>query len=80
MQGQANHFVLFAPQQVDYGIKRYVDETYRLYETLELGLKGREYLVGDSLTIADIASFSWVLYHPWIGKKPRLYQLSPEHH
>ena len=32
MQGQANHFVKFAPLKVDYGIKRYVDETIRLYQ------------------------------------------------
>ena len=75
MQGQANHFVMFAPQKVDYGIKRYVDETYRLYETLELGLKGREYLVGDSMTLADIASFSWVIFHSWIGEKPWIYAI-----
>lgn len=32
MQGQANHFVKYAPLKVDYGIKRYVDETIRLYQ------------------------------------------------
>jgi glutathione S-transferase len=60
MQGQANHFVCYAPEKVEYGITRYTNETKRLYSVLESRLQGRQYLVGDQLTIADIATVPWV--------------------
>lgn len=44
----------------DYGIKRYVDETKRLYSVLESRLKESPYLAGSKYTIADIANYSWV--------------------
>lgn len=58
--GQANHFRLFAGVRSDYGIKRYIDETKRLYGVLESRLKESAYLAGSKYTIADIASYSWV--------------------
>ncbi|MCJ1429070.1 hypothetical protein MMC29_006983, partial [Sticta canariensis] len=61
MQGQANHFVAFAPVKLDYPIKRYVEETYRLYGVLEIGLQNADYLANNKYSIADIASFSWVV-------------------
>ena len=63
MQGQANHFKIYAPETVPYGINRYINETKRLYSVLEIFLKNNEkngpYLVGDHLSISDIASFGW---------------------
>lgn len=53
----------YAPEKIPYGIKRYQDETKRLYSVLEDGLnagKG-EWLVGDKYSIADINGES-----PWI--------------
>ncbi|TVY81150.1 Disulfide-bond oxidoreductase [Lachnellula suecica] len=35
MQGQANHFFRYAPEKIEYGIKRYQTETKRLYQVLE---------------------------------------------
>lgn len=35
MQGQANHFFRYAPEKIDYAIKRYQTETKRLYKVLE---------------------------------------------
>ncbi|KAJ5103627.1 hypothetical protein N7532_004156 [Penicillium argentinense] len=64
MQGQANHFRLYANTRSDYGIKRYIDETKRLYEVLESRLKESAYLAGDKYTIADIANYSWVRVGP----------------
>ncbi|OQE28268.1 hypothetical protein PENSTE_c003G04406 [Penicillium steckii] len=64
MQGQANHFRLFAGVRSDYGIKRYIDETKRLYEVLESRLKESPYLAGEKYTIADIANYSWVRSGP----------------
>ena len=34
MQGQANHFVRYAPEKIEYGINRYTNESNRLYEVL----------------------------------------------
>jgi len=69
MQGQANHFYRYAPEKIPYGIKRYQDETRRLYSVLEDGLnagKG-EWLVGDQYSIADLSIFGWVRSHAWAG-------------
>ncbi|KAJ3011845.1 UNVERIFIED_CONTAM: hypothetical protein HDU68_001490 [Siphonaria sp. JEL0065] len=69
MQGQANHFNRYAPEKIPYGIKRYQDETARLYSVLERQLSdGREYLTGE-YSIADIASFGWVAVHEWATNK-----------
>lgn len=83
-QGQANHFFRYAPEKIEYGIKRYQTETKRLYQVLEdrlssqsqhssagqnteaAGLDG-PWLVGDKMTIADIACFSWVNWAEWAG-------------
>lgn len=64
MQGQANHFRLFAQVRSDYAIKRYIDETKRLYSVLESRLKESAYLAGSKYTIADIANFTWVRAGP----------------
>ncbi|KXN73124.1 glutathione S-transferase, partial [Conidiobolus coronatus NRRL 28638] len=60
MQGQANHFVCYAPKKVEYGIIRYTNETKRLFSVLESRLQDRQYLVGEQLTIADIATIPWI--------------------
>lgn len=68
MQGQANHFVRYAPEKIDYGIKRYTNETKRLYGVIEKQLSdGREWLAAGQYTIADMANFSWVTMHEWAG-------------
>jgi glutathione S-transferase len=60
MQGQAGHFIRFAPEKIQYGIDRYLNETKRLYSVIEGQLAGRDYLIGDQFTIADIANFTWI--------------------
>lgn len=67
MQGQANHFRRYAPEKIPYGIKRYSEETKRLYGVLEEKLKrtGTGYLVGDHLTIVDIITYPWVKKYNW---------------
>jgi glutathione S-transferase len=57
MQGQANHFVRYAPERIEYGMNRYKNETRRLYGVLNTHLEKSTsgYLVGDKCTIADIA-------------------------
>lgn len=69
MQGQANHFNKFAPEKIPYAINRYITETKRLYETLQTQLtkNGTGYLVGDHVTIADIANYGWVHFAGFTG-------------
>jgi glutathione S-transferase len=57
---QANHFVLFAGVKSEYSQKRYLDETKRLLDVLEMRLSETPYLAGDKYTIADICSIGWV--------------------
>ena len=37
----------------------------RLLEVLNTRLRGREYLVGDAFSIADIATYPWARAYPW---------------
>ncbi|KAH9949877.1 putative theta class glutathione s-transferase [Amylocystis lapponica] len=70
MQGQANHFVLFAPEDIPYAKKRYQDETKRLYGVLEIRLAERDWLAGPgrgTYSIADMNVFPWVSVHPYCG-------------
>jgi hypothetical protein len=48
----------------EYGIKRYMDETARLFDVLESRLSHADWLAGEKYTIADIASYSWVRAGP----------------
>ncbi|KAK1654939.1 glutathione S-transferase [Colletotrichum phormii] len=69
MQGQANHFKRYAPEKIQYGIDRYTNETRRLYRTMDTAIAANPsgYLVGDRVTIADIASWGWVAASKWAG-------------
>jgi len=64
MFGQAHHFLRAAPEQVPYGIKRYTDETRRLYGVLDKRLAESAFLA-DEYSIADIATFPWIARHEW---------------
>lgn len=62
--GQAEHFLSPEREEIPYAIKRYVDETRRLYGVLERQLqrqaaRGVECVAGDDLSIADFAIFGW---------------------
>jgi GST-like protein len=66
MQGQANVFFRYFPEKLQGAIDRYQHETRRLYEVLDSQLGRHEYLAGD-YSIADIATYPWVLVHEWAG-------------
>ncbi|MGE0154627.1 MAG: glutathione S-transferase N-terminal domain-containing protein [Reyranellaceae bacterium] len=68
MLGQAHHFRRFAPEQIPYAIKRYTDETARLYGVVDKRLAEVPYLAGD-YSIADMASYPWIARHEWQGQK-----------
>ncbi|WP_375749361.1 glutathione S-transferase family protein [Vibrio sp. HN007] len=58
--GQSVHFQRAAPEQVPYAINRYLREAQRHYEVLDKHMEGREYIVGDELTIADVSAWGWI--------------------
>ncbi len=62
MFGQIGFFNKFAGK--DYEDKRpldrYVQESARLLAVLDQRLEGRDWIMGDQFTIADIATFPWV--------------------
>lgn len=65
MAGQNHHFNRFAPEKLPYAMKRYIDETVRLYGVLERRLADREYVAGSHYSIADMAIYPWIARHPW---------------
>lgn len=60
MLGQNHHFSQYAPAPIDYAIKRYVDETHRLYGVLNTQLSGQDFIAGD-YSIADMACYPWIV-------------------
>ncbi|OCT48351.1 glutathione S-transferase [Cladophialophora carrionii] len=69
MQGQAHHFVRYAPEKIEYGMNRYVNETRRLYGVLDKHLQSSKsgFIVGDHVSIADITTIGWVIWAAWAG-------------
>ncbi|WP_096784961.1 glutathione S-transferase family protein [Rhodobacter sp. CZR27] len=64
MAGQAHHFLKYAPQMdppqvLPYAQDRYRREVGRLYGVLDRQLRGREFVAGDFLSIADCAIWPW---------------------
>jgi GST-like protein len=70
MAGQNHHFVQYARAKIPYAIDRYVKETNRLYGVLDRRLAGRVYIAGDDYTIADMASYPWLV--PWQRQQQNL--------
>jgi GST-like protein len=70
MAGQNHHFVQYAPEKIPYAMDRYVKETARLYAVLDKHLSdGREFIAGSEYTIADMASYPWVVLYEWQSQK-----------
>ncbi len=63
MMGQHSHFFNYAPeeQRHGYGGKRYETESMRCLSVLDKRLEGRDWLVGDAYSIADMICFPWAL-------------------
>jgi GST-like protein len=58
--GQAVHFQHAAPEKLTYAINRYRREVERHYRVLDDHLAGREFIVGNEFTIADMSAWGWV--------------------
>jgi GST-like protein len=48
------HFHKYAKEDVPYAKERYFKESQRLFQVLEKRLEGRQFVVGDEYTIADM--------------------------
>ncbi|HVL35061.1 MAG TPA: glutathione S-transferase N-terminal domain-containing protein [Burkholderiales bacterium] len=62
MLGQAHHFRLLAREKLPYAIERYEKEAARLFSVLEARLDRVPCLAGE-YSIADIATYPWVMRH-----------------
>ncbi len=62
MFGQMGFFVKFAGKDIEdpRPRERYIEESKRLIGVLETVLTGRQWIMGDDYSIADIAIFPWV--------------------
>ncbi|NMX93145.1 glutathione binding-like protein [Pseudomonas sp. WS 5086] len=69
MAEQNHHFSQFAPEKIPYAIKRYVDETARLYGVLDRRLADRSFVAGEAYSIADMAIYPWIVSHKWQGQR-----------
>ncbi|WP_076011837.1 glutathione S-transferase family protein [Alteromonas abrolhosensis] len=68
MMGQAMYFQRIAAKNGNedpFAIKRYVDESRRLMEVLNTHLKGKDFLVNNEYTIADMATYTWARAYYW---------------
>ena len=68
MAGQNHHFGTYAPEKLPYAIDRYVKETNRLYGVLDHRLRDRAFVAGATYTIADMASYPWIVPHERQGQ------------
>ena len=68
MAGQNHHFSHYAPEKIRYAIDRYVMETNRLYGVLNRRLADRAFVAGSEYTIADMASYPWIVPHARQGQ------------
>lgn len=66
--GQAVHFQYAAPEGNDYAVNRYRREIERHYRVLNEHLAGREFIVGESFSIADISAWGWLDRAPRVMK------------
>jgi len=73
--GQAVHFKHFAPEKLDYAITRYAFEADRHYGILDRHLADRRYMLGDTYTIVDMATWGWARLVPFVMGEEALAKL-----
>lgn len=62
MFGQANHFIAYAPENIEYAQTRYRNEVHRLVRVLNKQLAKSDFVAGD-YSVADMAIFPWARNH-----------------
>ena len=75
--GQAVHFQHAAPEGNDYAVRRYRNEIARHYQVFEDHMAGRDFVVGDGLTIVDMSGWGWIDRAPFIFKDPDILDQYP---
>ncbi len=65
--GQAGYFQKLAPEVLPHAIQRFHGEALRTLALLDGVLAGREFVAGDTYSIADIAHFGWIWRHAFAG-------------
>jgi GSH-dependent disulfide-bond oxidoreductase len=58
--GQAVHFQHAAPEKIPYAVNRYRREIERHYRVLDRHLAGRDAIVGNEYSIADMSAWGWL--------------------
>src|SRR4051812_9130054 len=67
MQSQCRYFVKWLPEEIPHAIKRYTEETKKNYTILNCALEGKDYLVGNTYTLADAINYPVVRVHFLVG-------------
>lgn len=67
MAGQVSHFINYAPDGNEYSKQRYLQEYDRLLGVMNFQLGKTTYLAGEDYTIADMASYPWLLPYKRYG-------------
>jgi GST-like protein len=57
--GQAVHFKFFAPEPKEYAVNRYTFEAERHWKIVDEHLAGKQWMVGDTYTLVDMAVWGW---------------------
>jgi GST-like protein len=70
MFGQHNHFRMLGAQADPYAAARYRSQSAQLYRRLDERLASREWISGDTYSIADMAVHPWALYLEHHGFDP----------
>jgi GST-like protein len=62
--GQAVHFKYFAPEPKEYAVNRYTFEAERHWKIIDDHLAGKQWMVGDTYTLVDMAVWGWARMIP----------------
>ncbi|CAH0050582.1 unnamed protein product [Clonostachys solani] len=66
--GQAAWFMIHHHERLPSAVDRYINEINRILGVLERSLEGKEWLVGDKMTFADMAFVPYhSILHPFLG-------------
>ena len=62
--GQGVWFIKYHPEKLPTAQERYVQETRRIIGVIDRALEGKEWLVGDKCTYADLSHIVWFVDGP----------------